>query len=331
METALVNKPTNKKRKAQEKTFFSWPLFFQSLKANWIVWLALTIGLALILSIINILIGSRNLFTKIEMSSVTGYVNDEGMSWLQILGFLEKMGFSLSRIQTMSQIDMNSILNDLVYKICGTLLPIIYIIIVSNNLIASQVDKGSLAYVLSTPTNRRKVIRTQYLFLVASLVAMYLVVTACSMGSEFIGYGIKALPLRTLLYNFSSLCVLIALGGVTFFSSCFFNSSKHSFALGGGFCVVNFLATILGLFGTPVFISVGIGVSAMNTFNYVSLITLFDTDSISNFAKFLANVNDGNVYTLSFAWLIKDAILLFIGFALAFIGGYRFTKKDLPL
>ena len=122
--------------------FLSKPLFKQSFKANWILWLVMSIGCAAIFIVINIVVGSKNIFTNIDMNEVTVYVKDEGLSWLQILGLLEKMGFSLSRIQVMSQIDLNAIMNDLIYKIAGVLLPMIYVMTVSNKLVASQVNDG---------------------------------------------------------------------------------------------------------------------------------------------------------------------------------------------
>ena len=154
----------NKKR----KEFISKPLFSQSLKSLRLIWLILTAGAALIFIIVNLAIGSKNIFTNIDMNSVSTYVKDEEIGWLKVLGLLESMGFSLARIQAMSQLDLNSILAELIYKISGVLLPMIYVIIASNKLVASQVNDGSMAYVLSTPTNRKTVVRTQYLFLILS-------------------------------------------------------------------------------------------------------------------------------------------------------------------
>ena len=141
----------------RKEKFISKPLFKQSLKSLLGLWIALMIGSAFIFIVINIAIGSKNIFTNIDMEGVSAYVNDEDLSWLKILGLLEQMGFSLSRIQIMSQIDLNSILNELIYKIAGVLLPMIYVMIASNRLIAAQVSDGSMAYVLSTPTNRKTV------------------------------------------------------------------------------------------------------------------------------------------------------------------------------
>ena len=319
-----------------KKEFISKPLFKQSLKSNFTLWLILALGSAGIFVVINLVVGTRTIFTNIDMNSVQGYVSDEGLNWLQILGLLEQMGFSLSRIQTMSQIDLNSILNDLVYKIAGVLLPMIYVMITCNKLVASQVSDGSMAYILSTPTNRKTVVRTQYLFLLLSLIAMYVIIATGAYSSGAVGYFITkpeninfgTFTLRTLLYCFGSFCAMFGLSGICFGASCWFNKSNNSTAVGGGACVLAFLCCILGLFGNKVFVSVGIGVEAMNIFNFLSLYTLIDTESMSEFAKFVSHAYGGS---LSLNWLWEVGILLVIGVVFAYIGGYKFTKKDLPL
>lgn len=327
-------------KKKEHRHFISRPLFKQSFKANWLLWLVMTLGCAAIFIVINIVIGSRSIFSNINMTSVTGYVNDEGLSWLQILGLLENLGFSLSRIQVMSQIDLNAIMNDLIYKIAGVMLPMIYVMVVSNKLVASQVNDGSMAYVLSTPTNRKTVVRTQFIFLLASVTAMYLIITACALGSEAVANAIKLannpeatnirLPLRSILYCVGSYISILALGGICFGASCFFNKSSNATVVGGGVCVVSFLACILGLFGNKVFVAVGIGVEAMKVFDFFSMFTLIDTESMSNFSKAIAE-NDFVNYTAIYDWTWKLGIMAAIFLLFSFAGGKYFTKKDLPL
>ena len=343
MAEEMINneKPTQEvNRKKIHKHFISKPLFKQSFKANWVFWLVMTLGCAGIFIIINLVIGSKTIFTNINMSNVMTYVNDEGLNWLQVLGLLEKMGFSLSRIQVMSQIDINAILNDLIYKIAGVLLPMIYVMVVSNKLVASQVNDGSMAYVLSTPTNRKTVVRTQFIFLLASVTAMYVIITACALGSEAVANAIKLaqnpgatnirLPLRSILYCLGSYTSILALGGICFGASCFFNKSSNATVVGGGVCVISFLACILGLFGNKVFVAVGVGVEAMKFFDLFSMFTLVDTESMSNFAKAIAE-NDFVNYTAIYDWTWKMAITVAIFIVFSYAGGRYFTKKDLPL
>ena len=330
----------NRNELKKHKHFISLPLFKQSLKANWLMWLVMSLGCAAIFVIINLAIGTKQIFTNINMQEVSGYVEEESLSWLQILGLLEKMGFSLNRIQVMSQIDMDAIMNDLIYKIAGVMLPMIYVMVVSNKLVAAQVNDGSMAYVLSTPTNRKTVVMTQFIFLFASVTAMYVVVTGCALGSEAIANAIKLannpeatnvrVPLRSFLYCMGSYTSILALGGICFGASCYFNKSSNATVVGGGVCVVSFLACILGLFGNKVFVAVGVGVEAMRVFDYFSMFTLVDTDSMSNFAK-AVNENDFVNYTGIYNWIWKYGIMVAIFLVFSFAGGKYFTKKDLPL
>ena len=57
-------------------------------------------------------------------------------------------------------------------------------------------------------------------------------------------------------------------------------------------------------------------ITQMNFFNYLSVITLFDTTDI---------------LMGSMAWLWKFGILLGIGIVTFIVGIFRFDKKDLPL
>jgi ABC-2 type transport system permease protein len=321
----------------KKSNFISVPLFKQTIKASWVLWLILTIGSAFIFLIINLVVCSRDIFVNINMTDVSTYVENQGLSWLKILGLLEKMGFSLTRISTMASIDLNSIISELIYKIAGVLLPMVFVVITANSLIAAQVTSGSMAYVLSTPTSRKTVIRTQFIFMIAALFAMYIVITSTALVSETIAGAIRKannpeagnmLPLRTLLYCFASFSAMFGLTGIAFGASAFFNKSTQSIAVGGGVCILSFLGCILGLFGNKVFVAVGIGVAPMRVFDFISLYTLIDTESISNFSKAVAHVDDA---VISFRWIWEIAILYAIGAVFAYLGGRYFVKKDLPL
>ena len=324
--------------KKNKTKFISKPLFIQSFKSLRFIWLVLTIGASLIFIIVNLAIGSKNIFTNIDMGTVSTYVKDENLNWLTVLGLLETMGFSLTRIQAMSQMDLNSIMAELIYKISGVLLPMIYVIVAANKLVVNQVSDGSMAYVLSTPTNRKTVVRTQYAFLLLSIVAMYLIITFFAVGSEGIstlivyqsGKEVRWLPLRTVLFCVGSFMAMFGIAGISFGASCFFNKYNYSIAVGGGLCVLSFICCIMGLFGNEAFVAVGIGVKSMYFFNYLSIFFLIDTASMSNFCSAIF-IKDIDLTAKSFSWIWELGILLVIGSVFAYIGGRRFVKKDLPL
>lgn len=208
------------------------------------------------------------------------------------------------------------IIGSIFYKLAGLLLPIIYMIMVSNNLIAGQVDSGSMAYVLSTSTKRSTVIFTQAVYLVGSLLAMFglTTITGC-VCLAFVSEDVKLTYGKLILLNVGAFLVLFALSGLCFFTSCWFDRSKRSMAIGGGLSIFALVAAMLGLFGSPVIPSV-VRLDSLNYFNYATIISFFDVISIM----------DG---TTAFLW--KFAILIVMGLIGYGIGSVRFTRKDLPL
>ncbi|MBR1384020.1 MAG: hypothetical protein IJ555_09490, partial [Ruminococcus sp.] len=84
-----------------------------------------------------------------------------------------------------SMLDMTrSLLFTIFYGMMTTILPGIYVLVTANKLIASQVDRGSMAYILSTPTKRSSVTFTQMFYLIASLVAMFGILTAAHLATN---------------------------------------------------------------------------------------------------------------------------------------------------
>lgn len=208
------------------------------------------------------------------------------------------------------------IVGSIFYKLAGLLLPIIYMIMASNNLIAGQVDSGSMAYVLSTSTKRATVVFTQAVYLIGSLLAMFSLttVTGCVCLSV-ITEDVELTYGKLVLLNVGAFLVLLALSGLCFFTSCIFDRSKRSMAIGGGLSIFALVAAMLGLFGSPVIPSV-VRLDALNNFNYTTIISLFDVVSI------IDGTND-------FIW--KFAILAVLGIIGYVMGSLRFTQKDLPL
>lgn len=86
-------------------------------------------------------------------------------------GLLDALPSEVSdAIEEIGKMDLYAlIVGSIFFKMAGLLLPIIYIIMVSNNLISGQVDSGSMAYVLSTSTKRKEVTFTQACYLIGSL------------------------------------------------------------------------------------------------------------------------------------------------------------------
>ena len=220
-------------------------------------------------------------------------------------------------LEDIGQADLYTlIVGSIFYKLAGLLLPIIYMIMASNNLISGQVDSGSMAYVLSTSIKRKTVAFTQAVYLVGSLLAMFLLTTATGcVCLAIVGTDIGLTYGKLLLLNLGAFLVLFALSGLNFFTSCYFDRSKRSMAIGGGLSIFALVAAMLGLFGSPVIPKV-VRLDSLNYFNYTTIISMFDVVSIM----------DG---TAVFSW--KFEILAVLGLIGLIAGSLKFTKKDLPL
>ena len=220
-----------------------------------------------------------------------------------------------------SMLDMTrSLLFTIFYGMMTTILPGIYVLVTSNKLLASQVDRGSMAYVLSTPVKRSTVTFTQSFFLVNSLVLMFAVQT----GAHLLVNHAKPVSMSTLGYtmlsgdltskmimqvNLSALMVCIALAGVCFMFSGVFSSSKYAIGLSGAFVGVSILANMLAMFGN-------LGVNGLDKFKYLTVCSFYDYRSV-----LFAN-ND---------WIQKMIYPAVIAAAAFGLGQLVFKKKDLPL
>ena len=220
-------------------------------------------------------------------------------------------------LEEIGQMDMyGTLVGSIFFKMAGLLLPIIYLIMTANSLIAGQVDSGSMAYILSSSVKRRAVTFTQGVFLVGSLFLMF----CCTGVTSIVCLAVVDVETsltyaKLLLINLGAFLVMFAMSGICFLASCWFNRSKHSMALGGGLNMFFLVATMLGLFGSPVLPSI-LRMKALNGFNYVTIISLFDVVSIL----------EGGT-----AFLWKLGILAAVGLVCYVIGSAKFARKDLPL
>lgn len=223
-----------------------------------------------------------------------------------------------------SALDMvQSLLFTIFYGMMTSILPAIYVLVTSNKLIASQVDRGSMAYVLSTPIKRSTVTFTQLTFLVSSITAMFSIQTilhliinkfkpitlATAMGDAKLPISGDLTSDMIVKINLSAMAVSIAMAAVCFMCSEIFNSTKYSLGLSGTFIGVTILANMLAMFGN-------LGVSGLDKFKYLSVCSFYDHTSILN------SEND---------WIIKMIYPLVIALAAFSVGSIVFKKKDLPL
>ena len=214
---------------------------------------------------------------------------------------LDMMGVAPDLVEKMSEMDPASMMNQMYYTAMGLLPIFILIVILANSLIADQVDRGSMAYVLSTPTKRSAVAVTQMVFLLVVPLLIIGIVGATRIGTSFLFYD--EVNVAGMVALFIGMYILVeAVCGLCYMGSCLFSQSKKSMAFGGGLAVWFFLASMIGLFGSENMVNTGMGVEELSIFNKLTLVGLYDVDA-------LATIGTGSV-AVSYTHLTLPTILL---------------------
>jgi ABC-2 type transport system permease protein len=191
------------------------------------------------------------------------------------------------------------------YGFLVLLFPLIFTVIIANRVIASYVDSGSMAFLLSSPNPRWKIALTQAFFLFGSIKMLILFTTLVGiLISEAMFPGDLDIW-RFILLNIGTILLYYAISGIGFFASCLFNETSRSLALGAGLPVLFLLMKMLADVDERL---AGVG--------RVSLISLFDPAAIL--------AGDSSV-------LPSFLALFAIGTMLYAAGIVVFVKKDLPL
>lgn len=203
--------------------------------------------------------------------------------------------------------ETNTLLNFIAtyfYGLLILLLPMIYTIVVANRTIAYLVDKGSMAYLLSTPNARLKIAVTQATYLLTSITLIIAFVTAVGIAICHMMFpGALDIP-GFLILNVGALLLYYALTGIGFFASCLFNDTKNSLMVGGGLPVAFLLFQMISDVGDKA-----------DILKYFSLYTLFDPGKIVS----------GEGYVVSMIVLAVIAVVMYAA------GILSFCKRDLPL
>ena len=167
--------------------------------------------------------------------------------------------------------DLTTYLASYFYGFILLVFPLIYTIIAANSLVAGHVDKGSMAYLLSTPNTRVRLITTQAVYFVLSIAAMLGLIVAIIVGSSAILWPGYLDIGRFMLLNLVTLLLLIAVGSVSFLSSCIFSDSKYSLAVGAGIPALFVMFKLISEIANEVAF-----------FKYMSPYSLLDTNKILN-------------------------------------------------
>lgn len=196
-------------------------------------------------------------------------------------------------------------LSSYLYGFIYIVFPLIFEIILANKLVARYVDRGSMAYLLSTPISRKKIIFTQISVLWISLALLISLVTVSQIFFSNIMFpgDLDVSPL--IFMNLGLYCLHLVFSGICFFGSCISNETKTSYFIGAGIPILFILIQMLSNVGDK-----------MESLKYFTILTFLPAQEIA------ANETNG---------LLSTGILLLISIVLYSVGAYLFTKRDLPL
>ena len=195
--------------------------------------------------------------------------------------------------------------NTYLYGFLMQLFPFIFILIIGNNFLMKYVDTGSMAVLLASPNSRMKIILTQAVSLIVSVVIIMTILTLTGIGfSEGLFPGELDIPVFIEL-NASALLMQLAVAGIIFFAASVFNESKYFYAIGCGLPLCFFLCSMSGNMGDK-----------LEKFKYVSIYTLFPAKKIVE--------SSGGVAGCHVALACIVLVLFAVGIAV-------FRKKDLSI
>lgn len=261
-------------------------LYKNGLKENWKLWLIFLAVMSMYISVV-ISMFDPNL----------GSVMDEmtaAMPELMALFGMQNTGSTLVEF-------MASYLYGMIFLV----FPMVYTIMTANKLIAKQIDRGSMAYLLAAPVSRKKVAFTQLLVLLTGVVL--LVFASAGIGAivakvMFPGELDMAAYLKL---NGGALLLHLVISGICYLASCVFNDAKWSVAAGAGIPVLCYVIQMVANLG-----------GNYENVKYATFFTLYSPTAVLRGEDWILAA----MFAMTFVSLILYGCAIFI-----------FNRKDVPV
>ncbi|MDQ2086655.1 ABC transporter permease subunit [Herbivorax sp. ANBcel31] len=265
----------------------SWTLFKTNMKTNRFIWIVLTCIFCFYFATIIAMFDPEGTEALDEMLDMLPE------SMIRAFGF-DEFGSTLL-----------TFISSYMYGFLVLLFPMVLSIVINHRMIAAHVDKGSMAYLLSTPNSRIKIALTQAVFGLTSITLFFTVTTSFAIViSQTMFPGLLDIG-KFIVLNVYALLMYYAIGGIGFFASCISNESKLSLSIGVGIPVGFLVLQMLG------------GVDEKLTWiKNLSLYALFNPDKL---------IEGSNFAYIGMATFVLIAAFLYIA------GISIFNKRDLPV
>jgi len=216
-------------------------------------------------------------------------------------GFLNAFGFEGGMPE-----DLSGFLAAEYYGLIFLLILMVYSIMTSTQLVSRLVDRGSLAYLLATPTSRTKVAMTQAIVLTLGLLLItFITFLAGVLGANWFAQDETFHFDRFVQINVLGFLLFFVVCSYSFFISCLMNDEKRALSISGAITVIFFMISLISKISQE-----------LDWLENFTLFTLYQPDEIAR----------GTVEVLPISiWLTITGILFFI------LSIVVFRKRDLPL
>lgn len=192
------------------------------------------------------------------------------------------------------------------YSMIYLILLMVYSVQTANQLVARLVDRGSMGYLLATPSSRFKIILTQAVFLLTGLFMICLFTTLGGVLGDAWLLDQPSLNREAFLeLNAVGFLMFAVISGYSFLFSCLFNDERKALSFSAGFTILFFALDLLGKMGED-----------LEWMRRFSIFSTFEPSRIAQDSVEVAPICAG---------LAIASILLFT------IAIVVFKKKDLPV
>jgi len=262
-----------------------WPLFKYNIKNNKTLWLILVMVMLMYYIIIMSMFDPENIEA---LNNMLALFPEE---LIKAMGF-NNLGTTLL-----------TFISGYIYGFLIFLFPMIITVVVNHKLVASLVDKGSMAYLVSGPYSRIEIIITQVLTSIFSIVLFFTVTTLVTTLTSELMFP-NELDIGMYIYlNFYTIILYLAISSIAFFASAFANDAKLSISIGVGVPVTFLVIQMLS----------GVG-DSLKWLENLTMYSLFNPELLIQGDRFV---------------LVGMFSLATISLVLYSLGVYIFNKKNL--
>ena len=262
-------------------------LFLASLKANW-----------------KLLLATFALFMIYESTIMSMYDPDSAAGMNALVASLPPGMVSAFGFDGLHS-DLSSFIGTYLYGFIYLIIPLVFIIPTSNNLIARHIDRGSMVYLLATPNTRPKIALTQAVFLYASTAVLLILTVATGILLAGLMFPGELQIGNYLLLNLVTVSMHLVLCGIALLASCLFNESRPAITLSVSIPLIFLLLHMMSSSGEK-----------LDVLKYLTIFSVIDVQKIfSNHA---------------FAWW-SSLIMLGAAFLLMFASIRIFDKRSMNI